>query len=725
MTLWNNSARTFSKIYPIHQDNLMLTNLFWLTNFSLLAASFLAMRMPDVNRKFSLAILQSLLFLPLLVAEYLAVTLNFISDQEGFTILLASQNLFLVIWGTAARRLRDTMFVRRPDPTIILGFLYAFVVVLILAVAVFQVIEPSFVINRDGIRASQFGPVYLASLVCILVMLLMAWQLEAFWRQLPKARRREYGLFVVGGTLVCVVQGGVASYLVTYLELTNDILFLQAIFLLVSWVLLLIAVLRHRLLKRNFFVSRTIVYSIVAPSLFAVYFLSLGAISLVIKFYDYPFKVVLFWFLVGLGAVGMAILAVCEPVRQRLKFFISTHFYVDKYEYRDGWLAFSVLLQHANSEAKVIDTLYQILVDSLYTKEIWIWAGSEADGFELVVPTAVIDKKACRLPGNDPVISHLRRQPHLDLTCPIDVESDTFNACLASLPPPRPILFVPLIADGQLVGCIGLGPEYTGGRYGQDDFDLLTALGAQAASALIAVRLTEETARLRERRALHNISAFLLHDIKNAAAILSLVYANAQEHMDNPEFRKDMVTAIGDALQRMDKAQTSLGMLRDRVESIWQDVVLCNFLDELLARFGRRLPGLDIVLDCPQGITLRTDPQLLETVLENLLLNAYEAGNGSSQVHIAALPANDGLTISVTDNGPAIPEHLLPDQLFQRFVTDKPDGSGIGLWQARLVLQRLGATITADNPATGGARFIISLPMTGSSSTSVGQSDSM
>jgi signal transduction histidine kinase len=175
----------------------------------------------------------------------------------------------------------------------------------------------------------------------------------------------------------------------------------------------------------------------------------------------------------------------------------------------------------------------------------------------------------------------------------------------------------------------------------------------------------------------------------------------------------------------MEKAQTSLGMLRDRVESVWQDVMLCHFLNELPVRFGRRLPGLDIVLDCSQGITLRTDPQLLETVFENLILNAYEAGNGSSQVQITALLTNDGLTISVANDGPAIPEHLLPDQLFQRFVSDKPNGSGIGLWQARLVLQRLGATITADNPSTGGARFIIRLPMVGSSSASVGQSGSM
>ena len=38
-------------------------------------------------------------------------------------------------------------------------------------------------------------------------------------------------------------------------------------------------------------------------------------------------------------------------------------------------------------------------------------------------------------------------------------------------------LMAPLFIGDQLVGLIGLGPEFTGGRYGHDDFDLLTALG--------------------------------------------------------------------------------------------------------------------------------------------------------------------------------------------------------------------------------------------------------
>lgn len=699
----------------------MLTNFFLLFNSVLLATSLLAMRLSDMNRKFSLAIVQALLFLPFLVVEYLALFLGYIPVAKGVILLLVSQNVFLIIWSIAARHLRDSLAVKRSESTTIHNLLHSLLVVLILAIAVFQFVRPGFVINLEGIGVSEFGPVYFASLLCLLVMLLMAWQLEAFWRQLPQARRREYGLFVVAAMLVCVVQGGAASYLVTYLQLTKDVLVLQTIFLLLAWVMLIIAVLRHRLLWRNLVVSRKVVYSIVAPSLFAVYFIALGLISLVIRLYNYPLQIVLFWFFVGIGAVGVAVLAVSESFRQRLKFFVSTHFYADKYEYRDEWLAFSVRLQNANNEAKVLDTLYEVLADSLYTKEIWIWAGSEAARFELVLPAIISDNESCHFPGNDPVISHLRQRLHLDLTRQELVKSEALNACLAFLPPPRPILFVPLIADVQLVGFIGLGPEYTGGLYGQDDFDLLTALGSQAASALIAVRLSEEKARLRERRAVDNISAFVLHDIKNAASILSLIHANAKIHMDNPEFRKDMVIAIGDALQRMEKAQNSLGMLQDRVKSSWQDVVLRHFLNGLLLRFRLRLPGLDVILDCPPGVTVRTDQQHLETVLENILLNAYEAGGGSSQVHIAVVPLNGSLTISVANDGPAIPEHLLPDQLFQRFVSDKQDGSGIGLWQARLILQRLGATITAENPAEGGARFVISLPITESSLSSVDQ----
>ncbi len=79
-------------------------------------------------------------------------------------------------------------------------------------------------------------------------------------------------------------------------------------------------------------------------------------------------------------------------------------------------------------------------------------------------------------------------------------------------------------------------------------------------------------------------------------------------------------------------------------------------------------------------------------------------------MRLAATVGPPEATLTVSDDGPGIPEHLLPDRLFDPFVSAKPGGSGIGLWQARLVLERLGATIAADNPAEGGARLVVGLP---------------
>jgi len=61
-------------------------------------------------------------------------------------------------------------------------------------------------------------------------------------------------------------------------------------------------------------------------------------------------------------------------------FFISTHFYVNKYEYRDEWLALSRRLQGALTEADVVKALRQVLAESLYTTNLIIWLGDTEHG---------------------------------------------------------------------------------------------------------------------------------------------------------------------------------------------------------------------------------------------------------------------------------------------------------------------------------------------------------
>jgi two-component system, CitB family, sensor kinase len=72
----------------------------------------------------------------------------------------------------------------------------------------------------------------------------------------------------------------------------------------------------------------------------------------------------------------------------------------------------------------------------------------------------------------------------------------------------------------------------------------------------------------------------------------------------------------------------------------------------------------------------------------------------------------EGLTISVADSGPGVPEHLR-EQIFARGVTSKPDvpgGRGIGLALVRLVSAQHGGTVEISDGAHGGARFTVRLP---------------
>jgi C4-dicarboxylate-specific signal transduction histidine kinase len=119
-----------------------------------------------------------------------------------------------------------------------------------------------------------------------------------------------------------------------------------------------------------------------------------------------------------------------------------------------------------------------------------------------------------------------------------------------------------------------------------------------------------------------------------------------------------------------------------------------------------------IELDCPPDLHLTTDPTLLARILENLLLNAFEADGDPPAVKIAVAldPAGRQAVIRVTDNGPGIAPDLLPDALFEPLKTTKPQGSGIGLWQARQLAQSLNGSLRAENIPTGGAAFVLCLP---------------
>jgi two-component system nitrogen regulation sensor histidine kinase NtrY len=111
----------------------------------------------------------------------------------------------------------------------------------------------------------------------------------------------------------------------------------------------------------------------------------------------------------------------------------------------------------------------------------------------------------------------------------------------------------------------------------------------------------------------------------------------------------------------------------------------------------------------PKDLKVLADPDLIDQVLINLLINAIDAVNNESVKNpritvVASVNLNNRTTIEVSDNGPGIKQDLL-DKIFMPFFTSKKKGSGIGLSLSRQIMQMHKGSISVRSKQDEGAIF--------------------
>jgi two-component system sensor histidine kinase HydH len=116
------------------------------------------------------------------------------------------------------------------------------------------------------------------------------------------------------------------------------------------------------------------------------------------------------------------------------------------------------------------------------------------------------------------------------------------------------------------------------------------------------------------------------------------------------------------------------------------------------------------VVTPPEPVVAWIDASQLTTVLVNLFLNALDVlkSQGLLEVRLAA-PDEASITLKVLDSGPGIPPEIM-ERIFSPFATNKPHGTGIGLYVSARIMEEHGGSITASNRPEGGACFTLQLP---------------
>ena len=219
---------------------------------------------------------------------------------------------------------------------------------------------------------------------------------------------------------------------------------------------------------------------------------------------------------------------------------------------------------------------------------------------------------------------------------------------------------------------------------------------------------------LREQAALARLgemAAVVAHEVKNPLAgirgSLQVIGGRMAEGNRDRAVLRDIVDRI-DSLNNI--VQDLLVFARPREPKL-APVVLEQVLHETAALLKKdpAHAGTHVDITGPP-VVINADPEQLQVVLLNLLLNAAQATRDAGRIHID-VSTNDGVCqIAISDNGPGISPEVR-ERIFEPFFTTKHRGTGLGLPTAKRVVERHHGSITIDCPAEGGTTVTVALPI--------------
>ncbi|MGH8780769.1 sensor histidine kinase [Paraburkholderia sp.] len=240
----------------------------------------------------------------------------------------------------------------------------------------------------------------------------------------------------------------------------------------------------------------------------------------------------------------------------------------------------------------------------------------------------------------------------------------------------------------------------------------------------------DELVQASKLAALGQMAAGITHELNQPLAALRGFSDNTRvllERGDHASARENL-EAIAALTERMGKITNQLKLFVGRARPRSARAPVARALRNVLALLQKRLQGVAIEIasvdvytqsrtpfdihDDSAQLVAHCDELRLEQVLINLLGNALDATAGTPSPHIAIeIDASDGtLSIAVRDNGPGIPDDVLP-RLFEPFFTTKEMGQGLGLGLAisSSIARDCGGSLTARNAPDGGAVFVLTL----------------
>jgi two-component system nitrogen regulation sensor histidine kinase NtrY len=254
-----------------------------------------------------------------------------------------------------------------------------------------------------------------------------------------------------------------------------------------------------------------------------------------------------------------------------------------------------------------------------------------------------------------------------------------------------------------------------------------TALALSAASIqlsdsvkkIVSLNPIQRELDKQEMMAWQNLVQVFTHEIMNSMTPIASLSKTAADLLENVNAKPEpeRIEMMADAHQAIDivarRADNLMGFVQAyrRIENPptirCEKIVVQQLFSDVCQLLDKQATSMNIQLSCritPENLVLNADPLQIEQALINLLLNALEAINrteGGEIILHAYIGGGGNIIMDIVDNGCGIPSERL-EQIFVPFYTSKREGTGIGLFLVKQIMQAHLGSVYAVPAEQGG-----------------------
>ncbi len=440
----------------------------------------------------------------------------------------------------------------------------------------------------------------------------------------------------------------------------------------------------------------------------AVYLLAVAVLGYLVRFFGGAWGPALQILLFAAAAMVMAALLTLGTFRSKLRVLIGKNFFKRRYDYRDEWLRFTRLLAVRDDSSDVHLRCIQALADLVESTAGSVWIRRE-DGFRQVAQwnTQAVAQIEC---ADSDLVEFMQRTGWVvDLA-----EHRRFPGRYdyLKLPPwlaasPHAWLLVPLMTAEGLTGFVVLMSPRVQIDVDWEVLDLLKTAGSEVAVLLRQIEANHALSEAEKFAAISRMSAFVVHDLKNLVAQLTLMLKNAERHGDNAEFRRDMLDTVRHVVDRMNN-MLAQARLSSRPVQNPQTVDLAALLQRVCE--GKRAQHRGLVWQAPEPVFAIGHADRLEHVFAHIVQNAIDATTPEGAINVSLASRHAQAVVEVLDQGAGMSPAFLQQRLFRPFQTTKDSGMGIGVYESQQYVSSLGGQVQVESTQGQGTRVRIVLP---------------